>query len=206
MARHVVMARHDVRSGALTKWRLRIVASVMILLAIALVVRALFIVYDDDLQSKINLKMMSREPTSLRLLEVKRAEVDRATKNIGSLTLDEIQDLLATTSVLAGQASIELKAQEEAWEKMKSRSEVDAATYEEVRRQLNIVSQMQSKEIIRLTGLLDEARSPSILDHIWGVFASFIVGVISSLAATFAIGVIRERKKNALARLSVGKE
>ena len=188
------MKKHDLRSGALTRTRYRIVLTTLALLAFGLLMRSLFIVYDDDLQAKINLKLMSREPASLRLLESKRVEIDKAAANIGSLTLNQIQDLLASTSILAGQASIELKAQEEAWEKMKSQSNVDAATYEEVKRQLNVVSKMQSAEIIRLTGLLDDARSPSILDYIWGIIASFIVGVISSLAATFAIGIMRHKK------------
>lgn len=188
------MKNHDLRSGALTRIRYRIVVATLALLASGLLMRSLFIVYDDDLQAKINLKLMNREPMSLRLLESKRVEIDKATVDIGSLTLNQIQELLSSTSVLAGQASIELKAQEEAWEKMKSQSNVDAATYEEVKRQLNVVSKMQSTEIIRLTGLLDEARSPSILDYIWGIIASFIIGVISSLAATFAIGIMRDKK------------
>lgn len=198
--------RHDLRSGALTRMRYGVVSAMLIALAVALVARALFILYNDDVQSKINLKLMSREPTSLRLLENKRAEIDRATKNIGSLSLDEIQALLATTSLLAGQASTELKAQEDAWDKMKIRSDVDAATYEDVKRQLNIVSKMQSEEIIKLKGLLDEAKSPSVMDNIWGLFASFLIGVISSFAATFLLDLIRKRRSEVLGKLASHEE
>ncbi len=179
------MRNREVRSGALTRERLRYILIALAIMASCLLARAFYLVFDDDFQSSINLKLMTREPTSLQLLEKKRAEIDMAAADIGELSLNEIQALLSSTSVLAGQASRELKAQEVAWEKVKSRSNVDAATYEEIKRQLNDVTEMQSQEIIRLTTLLDEARSPSFFDSIWGLAASMLVGILSSLAATY---------------------
>lgn len=183
--------------------RLLVIVIILSLGAASLLGRALYLATSDAHQGRTNLVIMTRVPQSLGKLDAQNQKIAAVAANIDSHSLNEIKRVLDETSRIAGRASLELKAQSDAWEKIKSKTNVDASTYQEVQKNLELVGALQSNEIVRLKKLLEESGQPSLWEGILGHASSFFLGVISSLAAAGCIKGFAAWRSRRRARLVI---
>lgn len=167
--------------------RLFVVVTGFSLLAILLMGRALYLATSDAHRGRTNLIVMTRVPQSLGRLEVQNQKIAKIADDIDSFTLKEIKQVLGETSRIAERAKFELRAQADAWEKIKTKINVDASTYYGVQRDLAEIGALQSEQMIRLNRILDESSRPTLWESASYYFWSFVLGVISSLAATILV-------------------
>jgi len=169
-----------------TKVRLLLVSVVFAIIACILLGRSIYLATSGAHRGRTNLMLMTRTPQSLKLLEAQNRKIAQIASDIDSYSLREIKDVLSQTSRVAGRTTTELRAQSDAWEKIKTKIDIDANTYKDVQQNLSLVARLQSAEIVKLNKLLDDSTKPTLWNNILALLSSFLLGIVSSVAATMA--------------------
>lgn len=166
-----------------------------------LIVRAVILSLSDEAKLRTNVVLMNRAPVSLQQLTSHIGELEVMTSNIEKVSLGEIKLGLENTIRLVNQSNMELKAQYDAWIRIKDEIKKDDAQFRGLRNQLTHMQSLQDEEILRLKNMLNKAQKPSIFADATNLFLSFVLGVLSSIIATRGLRWWEMRKlKNPRAR------
>jgi ABC-type antimicrobial peptide transport system permease subunit len=166
------------------KIRVKVISSLLMLLAIFYSVYFAILMVKSSNRLKANLVIMNRTPTSLIELNKQADVLQKITSNIDSHTLGDIKNALTETANLAELVGVEFQAQYNSWVIVKGQINKDTDNFIQLKQKLDQVQNFQDIEIVRLKKLLDESTKPSFLSISFNIFASFAVGVLSSILAS----------------------
>ena len=149
----------------MTNYRAR--AGVMLFLLMAatagLIYRAAVLTVGDANKIQTNLAIINRKPVSVEKLILQVAKLDGITNDIERTTLSDVKAALTETATLLKETQLEIDAQYQAWDAMKSAMEKDDATYRSVAMRLAAVRSQQDDQILRLRELIDSAQQPPVV-------------------------------------------
>ncbi|MEL4280695.1 MULTISPECIES: hypothetical protein [Shewanella] len=158
----------------------------MIIIAFAaLAYRAYVVTRGTENVTKTNLVMIARTPQSLTKLQHHSEKINLMINDIESLPLKDIKSTIVETVDLINLTSKEIEAQYAAWINLKNKMDNDGLTFVELKNKLETVQILQKQEIENLKGVMNDIYEQSLLSQITALFISFIIGVFSSIAASF---------------------
>lgn len=161
--------------------RLTLVGALFSTIAVVLLVRAIDLTLGAANHAQANLAVMTRKPHSLDLLSSQTMRINEMTAHMYEHSINEITGLLTETSHIADQAALELQAQSDAAAKIRADAAVDATVYLDTQRKLAATNRLQSEEIVRLNGVLNQALQPSWFASVGSYLLSFIGGVVAAI-------------------------
>ena len=174
------------KSGERDRYKLRLIALVLFLLALAgaLVYRSSVLMFGQENKDKINLVLMNREPKSLQKLNDHAGKLEAMTTNIEEYSFFDIRTAIQETTNLVTLTNRELEAQYDAWVDIQDRIKNDSGSYYKLRNQLNDIQNLQDRQILELKKMLEQAEKPSIVDDFISLSLTFMLGILSSLLAS----------------------
>jgi len=149
-------------------------------------VRGAILTVGEENNRRANLAIMGRSADSLARLNAHMASLDRMTANIERYNFGQIRETLALTNSLVSQLGREFAAQQKSWEAIQAEIRKDEISFLDLKNQLAQIQKLQAGEIVRLKQAIDEATRPSLVADMVNLFFSFVLGFLSSIAASWA--------------------
>jgi len=118
--------------------------------------------------------------------------------DIESLSLKDIRSTITKTVTLINLTTREIDAQYEAWIDLKAKMDSDGESFKELKGNLNTIKTLQSEEIKSLKKTLDDVTAEKVSTQFLSLLVSFVVGVLSSVAASLVYPSIKSRAKSTI--------
>lgn len=145
-----------------------------------------------------NLMLVARTPNSLIKLQEHSEKMNLMINDIESLPLKDIRSTITKTVALINLTTREIDAQYEAWIDLKAKMDSDGESFKELKGNLNTIKTLQSEEIKSLKKTLDDVTAEKVSTQFLSLLVSFVVGVLSSVAASLVYPSIKSRAKSTI--------
>lgn len=172
-------------SERFAKIRIKMILFYFLLFFIIISVRSAILMIGRANKLKSNLIIMNRTPPSFAELSNQVVKLQHITSDIDNYTLSDIKDNLVLTANLAEIAGSEFQSQYNSWVAVKGQISKDNENFVQLKQKLDQVQKLQDTEVVRLSKLLDEYMKPTLSSIGISMFGSFIVGVLSSILASY---------------------
>lgn len=155
--------------------------------------RAYVVTIGAENVTQTNLMLVTRTPHSLTKLKNHTEKMSSMIEDIESLPLKDIKSTILETVNLINLTSREIDAQYEAWIDLKAKMDTDGITFRELKNKLETVKTLQNQEIADLKSVLDDVYNQSVTSQMISLIVSFLVGILSSIAASFLFPKVKDK-------------
>jgi translation elongation factor EF-1beta len=155
-----------------------------------------FLVAGQDNTDRTNLWIISRDSVQLNKLNDHVKKLEGVTVDINNYTFNELKDLINESVTLIRNTNTEIIAQQKSWSEIRSRIAEDKVNFEQLKSDLNQIENIQSKEIERLQRAINDANETNYFRIVIDNITSFILGLVSSLFASFILPHLLRKKDN----------
>jgi len=156
----------------------------MLLFAVVIIIKVGKLTIDGNNRLRAHLVYMNRTPISFAELGNQVVRLNEMTSHLDSYSISEIKNAMHTSAILAEIARSEFESQYNSWLYVQGKIGNDTDSLLKLREQLNLLQNLNDKEITRLKKVIDDTNRPSIFESSFNLLLSFVLGVLSSILAS----------------------